>query len=131
MSATHLEVILDVWLSLDGDEAGDEARRLVQWLREDTDLRPTTTIHVVDTPGKPGDMGPGSELIQVAFQQHGVLVALVGVLTTWIGTRRRNVTIRLLVREKEKEKEVLIKGAKLEDPTEVAARLLRELNDHG
>jgi len=122
--------MLDVWLSLVGDEAGEETRRLAQWLQEDTDLR-LATIHVVDGPGKPGDMGSGAELIQVAFQQQGVLVALVGVLGTWIGTRRRSVTIRVRVREKEREKEVDIKGAKLGDPSEVAARLLRELEDHG
>lgn len=108
-----------------GDEAGDETRLLAQWLQEDTDLRPAT-IQVVDTPGKPGDMGPGAELIQVAFQQHGVLVALVGVLGTWIGTRRRSVTVRVRVGEKE----IDIERAKLENPSEVAARLLREL-DHG
>ena len=115
---------MEVWLSLIGDESGDEARRLNQWLQEDSDLRPAK-IQTVDAPGEPGDMGLGAEMIQVAFQQHGVLVALVGVLGTWIGTRRRNIKLRVRVGKKEVE----IDGSKLEDPDEVAARLLRVLDD--
>lgn len=115
---------MDVTLSLIGDEAGDEVRQLAQWLREDTDLR-SATIQIVDTPGEPGDMGTVDELIQVAFQQHGVLVALAGVLGTWIGTRRRNIKLRVRVGKKE----VDIEASKLEDPSEVAARLLDELDD--
>jgi hypothetical protein len=116
---------MDVWLSLIGDEAGDETRRLTQWLREGSDLRPAT-IRIVDTLSEPGSMGTGADLIQVAFQQHGVLVALAGVLGTWVGTRRRNIKLRVRVGEKEVE----LEGSKLNDPDEIAAQLLRELDNH-
>lgn len=116
---------MDASVSLVGDEAGDELRRLTQWLRDDEDLR-NATIVVKEASGQPGDMGPGTDLIQVAFQQHGVLVALVGVLGTWVGTRRRNVKIRVRVGKKEVE----IDGAQPKDAEEVAARLLQELGEY-
>jgi hypothetical protein len=115
---------MEVLLSLVGDEAIDETRRLTQWLHEDEDLR-SAKIRAVETPGEPGDMGIEAELIEVAFQQHGVLVALAGVLGTWVGTRRRNVKLRVRVGKREVE----IDASKMEDPDEVAVRLLRELDD--
>jgi hypothetical protein len=116
--------IMEVLVSLIGDEAGDETRRLTRWLQEDGDLR-SARIQMMHTQGEPGDMGIEAELIQVAFQEHGVLVALAGVLGTWIGTRRRTIKLRVRVGKREVE----IDASKLEDPDEVAIRLLRELVD--
>jgi hypothetical protein len=114
---------MDVQVWLVGDESGDELRSLGRWLRDDEDMR-GVTIELRNATMQPGDMGPTPELIQAIFQPQGVLVALAGVIGTWIGTRRR--ATKLHVRSGDKEVE--IDGAKINNPEQVAAQLLRELN---
>jgi hypothetical protein len=113
---------VDVQVWLVGDESGSELRSLAQWLRDDEDMH-GVRFKLKNAAMKPGDMGPTPELIQAVFQPQGVLVALAGVLGTWIGARRRATKIHVRVDSKEAE----IDGAKIDNPEQIAAQLLRDL----
>jgi len=114
---------VDVQVWLVGDESGSELRSLVRWLRDDEDMR-GVRFELKNAAMKPGDMGPTPELIQAVLQPQGILVALAGVLGTWIGARRRATKIHVRVDSKEVE----IDGTKIDNPQQVAAQLLRDLN---
>jgi hypothetical protein len=111
-----------VTVSLDGDEAGDDLRRLEQWLRDD-DLH-GVKVNVVDSAAEPGDMGPVPELIQLLLEPQGVMTAVAASIGTWAGMRRRNVRVRV----RSGDKEVEIDASRIEDPEEVASRIARELD---
>ncbi|KOU15176.1 hypothetical protein ADK52_36150 [Streptomyces sp. WM6372] len=112
-----------VRVGLIGDEAGDEVRRLEQWLRQDQDLG-QVTITALAAPAGEGDMGPVTEALQLLLEPRGVLTAVAASLGTWAGVRRRQVHIRV----RSGEKEVEIDASRLQDPDEVAVRILRELD---
>jgi len=116
---------MTIQICIYGDEAGDETRSLARWLRDSDDMS-EARITLVHTSGqRSGEMGSATEIIQAIFQPQGVLVALAGALGTWIGSRRKPVTIHV----RSGEKEVQIDSAKFKEPEEVAARLLRNLSD--
>lgn len=112
-----------VQIGLIGDEAGDELRRLEQWLREDEDLR-KVTITAQNAAMERGDMGPVLDALQVLLEPQGVLTALAASVGTWAGVRRRSVRIRV----RSGEKEVEIDASRLRDPDDIATRILRELD---
>ena len=112
-----------VQIALIGDEAGDELRRLEQWLRKDEDLRHITIV-AEQAPVENGDMGPVLDALQLMLEPQGVLAALAASLGTWAGTRRRNVRVRV----RSGDKEVEIDASRLHDPDDVAARILREMD---
>ncbi|THA39788.1 hypothetical protein [Streptomyces sp. A1547] len=112
-----------VQVGLIGDEAGDELRRLEQWLRQDQELR-RVAITAQAAPVEDGDMGPVTQALQLLLEPQGVLTAVAASLGTWAGVRRRQVHIRV----RSGDKEVEIDASRLEDPDEVAVRIVRELD---
>lgn len=112
-----------VQVGLVGDEAGDELRRLEQWLRRDEGLR-RVTITAQQAPAQSGDMGPVLEALQLLVEPQGVLTAVAASLGTWASTRRRNVRVRV----RSGDKEVEIDASHLSDPDDVATRILRKLD---
>ncbi|MFI5979089.1 hypothetical protein [Streptomyces sp. NPDC051452] len=112
-----------VQIGLIGDEAGDELRRLEQWLRGDEDLR-KIEIRNQNAPMESGDMGPVLDALQLLLEPQGVLAALAASVGTWAGIRRRSVRIRV----RSGEKEVEIDASRLRDPDDIATRILHELD---
>lgn len=110
-------------MDLVGDEAGDELRRLQQWLCKDEDLR-HVSITAKQAPVQNGDMGPVLEALQLLLEPQGVLAAVAASLGTWASTRRKNVRIRV----RSGDKEVEIDVSRLCDPDDVAIRIVRELD---
>ncbi|WP_367135528.1 MULTISPECIES: effector-associated constant component EACC1 [Streptomyces] len=113
-----------VQLSVVDDEAGEELRRLQQWLHKDDDLR-LVTITAEQAPDRDEDMAPVTEVLSLLCQPQGVLTAVVASLVTWLGTRRKIVRIRV----RSGAKEIELDASHLEKPAdEVADQLLRELD---
>lgn len=112
-----------VRVGLIGDEAGDELRRLEQWLRQDRELG-RVTITAQAAPAGEGDMGPVAEALHLLVEPRVVLTAVAASLGTWAGVRRRAVRIRV----RSGNKEVEIDASRLQDPDEVAIRIVRVLD---
>lgn len=115
---------MDIKVSLPDDEAGDDLRRLAQWLRDDDDLK-GVSITLLDHTRKSHEMGIADEAIQIAFQQNGIFVALTGVLGTWLGAPNKRTKLRVKVGDKEIE----IDASKMSNPEEVAKDILRQLGE--
>lgn len=74
-------------IRVEGDEAGDETRSLVRWLREDPQPG-LGRVTMVDAPVEQGRMGALTDIIEVVMQPDGVATALVTAISTWLATRR-------------------------------------------
>ncbi|MER7466302.1 hypothetical protein [Streptomyces sp. NPDC097981] len=114
---------MDVRVGLAGDETGEELRRLEEWLRRDQELG-GVTITAQRAPDQGGEMGPVTEALHLLLEPRGVLTAVAASLGTWAGIRRRHVRIRV----SNGKKTVEIDASRLDDPDEVAVRIVRELD---
>lgn len=87
---------MEIKLKLEGPEAGEESLLAIQdWLRR-SDIEGLRVEREKSRPAE-GEMGDVSTILSVVLGSAAV-VELVRTIRAWVGTRRRNVKIKLDVR---------------------------------
>ncbi|WP_035302986.1 effector-associated constant component EACC1 [Actinokineospora inagensis] len=81
--------------AISGDD--DELRTLARWLRDEDDLR--GHVHLVNHPIHPGHMGGALDAVAVALSSGGTLTVLVKSLFTYLSTRRKEVVLKLRLKD--------------------------------
>ncbi|PRX00967.1 UNVERIFIED_ORG: hypothetical protein CLV66_13031 [Actinomadura viridilutea] len=86
--------MLDIRISLDGDEQTPDAAALYQWLYEDLDGRRPARLALRQTPPKPGHMG-AEQFVQILLDHPELIEVVTSSLIRWYATLRRRPTLRL------------------------------------
>jgi membrane-associated two-gene conflict system component 1 (EACC1) len=110
---------MDVTIRVVERDAEVELRSLRDWLTAEDELRGRVTSHTA-TP-RPGEMGTVLDLLTVAVGSGGAATVLAGAITTWLRTRRSDVTVEIT--ESAHERTVKVTGSRIED----AEALLRQV----
>lgn len=107
-------------VQLNGD--GDQLLSLESALRGDPDLR-GTRINRIDLPPRPGEMGPVTDALQWVSENAELTTALAAALTAWLTQRRTKVRVKV------GEHEVELDSTRIEDPEQLALRVLQALTE--
>ncbi|MEV4411034.1 hypothetical protein [Catellatospora sp. NPDC049609] len=107
-------------VEINGD--GDQLLSLESALRGDADLRGTRITRVDLPPGR-GELGPVTDALHWAAENPELMAALAAALTAWLAQRRTKVRVRV------GEREVEVDSTRVNDPEELALRVLAALDE--
>lgn len=110
---------MEVTVQIAGRDAEGELRSLRDWLAAEDAFRGRVTLEVA-RPG-PEDMGSVIDLLTVAVGSGGAATVLAGSISTWLRTRRSDVTVE--VTESAHERTVKVTGSRIKD----AESMIREV----
>jgi len=79
-------------------DADDELRSLLDWLRQEDDLR--GRVHLTPVVAQPGHMGGISDSLSVALGSGGALTVLATSISVWLKHRRSDLTVEITVGER-------------------------------
>src|SRR5207248_8605813 len=115
----------DVQISAGEDR--DELRAVAKWLRNEDELR--GLLRLVNAPTRPGRMGGVLESVSLLVGSGGIGTVLIKSLFTYLGQRRRAITLELrLKREDGQELELKLSDPKSADA--VLKQAVRFFGDH-
>ena len=97
-------------------------RQLLDWLRRDPRLRGAMDARLVPAPQTGSTLG-GWDTLQATFTDPKVVIAAIGVVSTWLATRTRRTRIRI----SDGTREVEIETGSRRKAEEFSTRILREL----
>jgi membrane-associated two-gene conflict system component 1 (EACC1) len=72
-----------------GDEADEEARSLLAWLRDDSDIRRNAALSLVPASPATGEMGGALEAIKLVADEGFQVANFVLALVSWRATRSK------------------------------------------
>jgi membrane-associated two-gene conflict system component 1 (EACC1) len=110
---------MDVTIRVVERDAEVGLRSLRDWLAAEDELRGRLTLSTANP--RPGEMGTTLDLLTVAVGSGGAATVLAGAISTWLRTRRPDVTVE--VTESAHERTVKVTGSRIED----AEALIREV----
>ncbi|MEV4073976.1 effector-associated constant component EACC1 [Nonomuraea fuscirosea] len=113
---------MTVQLSIGGDSPSDATRELSAWLLREPELR--GRVSLIEAAPEPGTLGAAVGLLQVALGAGGAFATMATIVIAWLGTRRGEVSIKLIRGPGEDSVELTAKGVKGLDAA--AARALTE-----
>lgn len=85
--------VVDVWIRVTQGDALGELASLWEWLLDEELLR--GYVSPVEQPVGMTELGSGLDMLTVVLTSGGTAMALARALTTWLGTRRSDVKIRV------------------------------------
>ncbi|WP_051751806.1 effector-associated constant component EACC1 [Streptosporangium amethystogenes] len=95
----------------------DQLRDLHSWLIEEPEFR--GHVRILERDRAPHELGPTTDLLQVALGSGGAVAALAGIVVAWLNSRPGEVSIR--ISRGDQEVEVTAKGVKSLTPEGVRA----------
>lgn len=95
----------------------DQLRDLHSWLIEEPEFR--GRVRILERDGAPHELGPTTDLLQVALGSGGAVAALAGIVIAWLNSRPGEVSIR--ISRGDQEVEVTAKGVRSLTPEGVRA----------
>ncbi|MER6175132.1 hypothetical protein [Streptosporangium sp. NPDC001681] len=95
----------------------DQLRDLHSWLIEEPEFR--GRVRILERDGAPHELGPTTDLLQVALGSGGAVAALAGIVIAWLNSRPGEVSVR--ISRDNQEIEVTAKGVKSLTPEGVRA----------
>ncbi|MFI8459487.1 hypothetical protein ACIRST_33540 [Kitasatospora sp. NPDC101447] len=114
---------MDARIAVTGGDEVRETAELWEWLRHEREL--VGLVRAVPTVPAEGELGGAVEVLEVALGSGGAGAVLAGSLSTWLRTRRTDVTV--IVTTPARRVELDVRGLKPED----VAPLLREVLSGG
>ncbi|MCO5990114.1 hypothetical protein NE235_28770 [Actinoallomurus spadix] len=82
-------------ISVSGDGAADELRSLLQWLRDDPDIRHDALISLSSDLPEPGKMGASFEAIKMVLDEGFQVGNFALAFASWYSTRRNHRTVTI------------------------------------
>lgn len=108
----------------DAEDAEQELRSLLEWLRDDTDVRRHATITVEANAGRSGSMGVALEVIKLVLESGFSLGNLALAYAGWRATRKPRDVFEMIVRKGTTE--VTIRTADVQEAEKQLRALVRE-----
>jgi membrane-associated two-gene conflict system component 1 (EACC1) len=111
---------MEVTIRVAAADAETELRSLRDWLATEDELRGRVALR--STTPRPGEMGAVVDVLTVAVGAGGAATVLAGALTTWLRTRRSDLTVE--VTDTEQGRTVKLTGSNIKDPEALVREVL-------